>query len=61
MSDVLRICDMAQKLGMSEAALRAAVHRKKKDMPQPFKLCGKWAWRRVDVDKWLEDQTKNRK
>lgn len=59
-SDVLYIPELAAKIGKTEVAVRAQVHRdakvgtRKKVLPAPFKLGGKLAWRRADVDAWLE-------
>jgi len=62
MSDVLRVPEMAVKMGMSECAVRMAVIRdrqrgeRKRALPKPFMMGGKLAWRRVDVDAWLEQK-----
>lgn len=59
-SDVLYVADVAQKLGMTESAVRMAVARdkgrgeRKRALPKPFKIGAKLAWRRQDVDAWLE-------
>jgi len=60
MPDVLYVPDIALKLGMSESAVRMAVIRdrqrgeRKRALPKPFMMGGKLAWRRLDVDAWLE-------
>lgn len=58
MSDVLYIADLAAKIGRTEAAVRAAIYRGSKDLPRPFKLGGRHAWRTADVDAWLEQRAK---
>jgi predicted DNA-binding transcriptional regulator AlpA len=58
-SDVLYVADVAEKLGMTESAVRMAVARdkgrgeRKRALPKPFKIGAKLAWRRVDLDVWL--------
>jgi predicted DNA-binding transcriptional regulator AlpA len=58
-SDVLYVADVAEKLGMTESAVRMAVARdkgrgeRKRALPKPFKIGAKLAWRRQDVDVWL--------
>lgn len=57
-SDILYIAEMAKKLGKTESALRAMVHRDNsvdgaRRLPESFKLGGRIAWRRCDVDLWL--------
>lgn len=60
-ADVLYVPEMAEKLGISSEALRARVYRmtalsKAEDLPKPFMLGGKWAWRRATVDDWLAEK-----
>lgn len=55
-SDVLYVADMARKFGRTERAIRALIDRKSKAVPPPFKLGGKWAWKREDVDSWINQQ-----
>lgn len=61
-ADVLYVPDMARKLGRTEAAIRTAIERdrlrgsRKKSLPPPFKLGGKWAWRRADFEAWLAEK-----
>lgn len=57
-SDVLYVPGMARKLGKTESALRMLVARGSDAVPKPFKLGGKLAWRRVDVDRWLAKRAK---
>jgi predicted DNA-binding transcriptional regulator AlpA len=58
-SDVLYVADLAEKMGMTESAVRMAVARdkerveRKRALPKPFKVGAKLAWRRVDLDVWL--------
>ncbi len=60
--DVLYIQGLAQKLGRTESAIRAAVQRdqkrgsRKQALPPAFKMGGMWAWREADVDRWLESK-----
>lgn len=58
-SDVLYVPEMAAKMGMTESAVRMAAYRdrsrgeRKRHLPKPFKVGGKIAWRKIDVDAWL--------
>lgn len=52
-SEVLYVPQVAQLLGMTEAALRAHVYRRTKAVPSAFKLGRKLAWRRESVQEFL--------
>lgn len=54
MADVLYVPELARKLGRTEAAIRAAVHRGSRSVPPPFKIGRKHAWRPESVDAWLD-------
>ncbi len=64
-SDVLYVAELAAKLGMTESAVRAAAFRdrlktktEERTLPTPFYMGQKLAWRRRDVDLWLEQRAK---
>lgn len=52
--DILYVADMARKFGKSERALRGLIHRKSEAIPPPMKLGKLYAWRRQEVESWLE-------
>lgn len=53
MSDVLYVPEAAQKMGLTEAALRGHVYRRGGAIPHPFKAGRKLACRRATLDTWL--------
>lgn len=57
-SEVLYVQQLAQLLGRSEAAIRAAANRQSAWLPPPFPMGRRLAWRRSDVDKFLAEQAK---
>ncbi|HYE34385.1 hypothetical protein [Methylocaldum sp.] len=54
--EVLYINDLSNLLGLTEAGIRSALHRKSEHIPPSFKLGKRHAWRKVTVDKWLEER-----
>lgn len=58
-ADVLYVPDLAQKLGRTDAAIRAAVNRGADWLPPSFPMGRRLAWRRADVDSFLAAQAKN--
>lgn len=52
---VLGVPEVASLLGMSPRALRMRLHRGV-GAPLPTRLGGRLAWRRKDVESWLENQ-----
>lgn len=56
MADVLYVPELAKKLGRTETAIRAAVHRRSGSVPPPFKIGRKHAWRAESVEAWLKGQ-----
>ena len=52
MSDVMGIKDVADRLDRSVEGVRKMIERG--NIPAPFKLGHRLAWRRVDFDQWLE-------
>lgn len=59
MSEVYYIQDVAKKLGMTEAAVRAHMQRDSGALPLAFKLGKKWAWSREKFDTWLDHRSDN--
>lgn len=53
---VWHVRDLAVYLGMTEEAVRTAVHRRLASVPPGFKLGGRWCWLAGDVDAWLRRQ-----
>lgn len=60
MSEVLFVHQVAQLLGLTEAALRAHVYRDSRGIPPHFKMGKRLAWRRSTVMGWLEAREKER-
>jgi predicted DNA-binding transcriptional regulator AlpA len=58
MSEILYVKDMARKLGKTEASIRAAINRGADWIPAPFPMGRRLAWRLVDVDAFLVEQSK---
>ena len=54
MSDVIYMSELAKMLGKTEGAIRSAVQQRRESVPPSFKLGGKHAWRRIDVESWIE-------
>jgi predicted DNA-binding transcriptional regulator AlpA len=52
-AQVIYVAELAQILGMTEAALRAAYYRQSDAVPPGFKQGRKLAWLRSKVDAWL--------
>lgn len=52
-SEVLYVPQVAQLLGITDAALRAHVYRKSNAVPVAFRLGRKLAWRRESVQEFL--------
>jgi predicted DNA-binding transcriptional regulator AlpA len=55
-AEVWHVRELAAYLGMTEEAVRTAVHRRLGSVPPGFKLGTRWAWLRSDVDAWLRRQ-----
>jgi len=53
MTAVLCVPGLARKLGLTEAAVRGHVYRRRGALPQPFPMGRRLAWRRATVDAWL--------
>lgn len=58
MSDVLYIAQLAQRLGKTDAAVRAGLQRKADWVPPSFKMGSRHAWRPADVDRFLAAKAK---
>lgn len=56
MSDVLYVPEAAKKLGLTEAALRGHVYRRRGAVPQPFRMGRKLAWRRATLEAFLAER-----
>jgi len=52
--------DIAQLLGITEAAVRSHLQRRAwpNAIPAPFRLGRKWAWRLQDIDRWFAEKTR---
>jgi len=59
--DRLDVWQTAEYIGLKPETLRDRVKRRKLGMPEPFSIGKKLAWRRSEVDQWVEGQrTKSR-
>lgn len=56
MSDVLKVHQLAEKLGMTEAAVRQHMYRRTNAIPPWFYQGTRVRWRKQTVEKWLEEQ-----
>lgn len=57
-ADVLYVPQLAKLLGRTDAAIRTAVNRGADWLPKPFRMGVRLAWRREDVDRFLEERSK---
>tara|TARA_R110000868_G_scaffold281860_2_gene542102 strand:+ start:853 stop:1038 length:186 start_codon:yes stop_codon:yes gene_type:complete len=55
-AEILYVAQLADMLGMSEAAVRAAVYRQSPAIPPAFKLGKKLAWSRTAVLAFLREK-----
>lgn len=60
-SDVLYVPQLAQMLGLSEAAVRGHYYRRSGAIPKAFKLGAKLAWRRSTVLEFLSQREQRAK
>lgn len=51
---LLYVPQLAERLGMTETAVRCAVQRRSAAIPAPVRLGRRIAWRERDVERWLE-------
>lgn len=56
--EVIYVAEMAALMGRSEVAIRQALNRGVSWLPPPFYLGRRVAWRRSDVQQWLEQRSK---
>jgi predicted DNA-binding transcriptional regulator AlpA len=54
--DRLDVWQTAEYLGLKAETLRDRVKRRKLGMPEPFTIGKKLAWRRSELDQWVEGQ-----
>ncbi|WP_435102259.1 helix-turn-helix transcriptional regulator [Arhodomonas sp. AD133] len=54
MSKILYLRDVADELGMTEAAVRSHLQRGSDAVPKPSRLGGRLVWGRKQFDAWLE-------
>ena len=62
-ADVIYVAELAAKLGRTEKAIRAGLHKIRRGqavdwLPPHFRLGLKYAWRVADVDAWLDQQAR---
>lgn len=58
MSDLVYIPEFAQRLGKTDSALRAMIHRKSKSIPAAQKIGRKLCWPRATIDRFFSDMEK---
>lgn len=58
-ADVLYVPELALKLGKTEAAIRQGLSRGADWIPPAFKMGSRIAWRLEDVDRFIEEKSKN--
>lgn len=56
--DILYVTDLAKMLGRTETAIRAAVNRGVSWIPAPFYMGRRIAWRREQVEQFIDDSAK---
>ena len=54
MKSLIFLPEMARIMCKTERAMYALCQRKSKMIPAPFKFGCRWAWKRKQVEKWLE-------
>lgn len=52
--DILYIPDLARLLGRTETGIRQAAYRRSRSVPQAMKLGDRYAWKRAEVEDWLQ-------
>jgi len=52
--EVIYIPEFARMIGRTEAAVAKAISRGCRDLPVPFKIGSRYAWRIAAVREWLE-------
>ncbi len=58
-ADILYVPELAKKLGRTEKAIRSGLAKAKRTqvewLPPAFKFGDKWAWKRADVDRFIDE------
>lgn len=52
--DIIDFQRFRRLLGISEAALRIRINKKK--VPEPFRIGRRLYWKRSEIDRWIEEQ-----